>query len=75
MPVYEYACLDCQHTFDALRSMSQADDPIACPDCGKEHTSRMISLFAAHSDGKVVAGGDAPDCGTCSASSCAGCGQ
>ena len=73
MPLYEYACLDCQHTFDTLRSMAQADDPIACPKCQGEHTSRMLSLFAAHSEGKVVAGGSAPDCGACSASSCAGC--
>jgi putative FmdB family regulatory protein len=74
MPLYEYACLDCQHIFDALRSMSQADDPIACPVCQSQHTSRKISIFAAHSEGKVVAGGSS-DCGACSASSCAGCGH
>lgn len=75
MPVYEYTCLDCSHAFDSLRSMSQADDPIACPECLSEHTSRLLSLFAAHSQGKVVAGNSASSCGTCSAASCAGCGH
>lgn len=75
MPLYEYACLDCQHIFDALRSMSQADEPIACPSCLGRHTSRKISLFAAHRARAVVAGGSAPGCSGCSASSCTGCGH
>ncbi|GAC1533629.1 MAG: zinc ribbon domain-containing protein [Ramlibacter sp.] len=33
MPTYAYACGDCGG-FDAIRSMSQRDEPSACPACG-----------------------------------------
>ncbi len=33
MPTYDYACLTCDHRFDAVQAMS--DDPLAeCPECG-----------------------------------------
>ncbi|HEY46964.1 MAG: hypothetical protein AMJ88_02870 [Anaerolineae bacterium SM23_ 63] len=73
MPIYEYICLDCETKFDALRSMSDADAPILCSNCESAHTSRTISLFAAHSDGRVVAG-DGNTCNTCSTHNCSSCG-
>lgn len=34
MPLYEYQCLTCDHTFDAIQKFS--DDPLSeCPECGK----------------------------------------
>jgi putative FmdB family regulatory protein len=33
MPTYDYACGRCGG-FDALRTISQRDDPAACPACG-----------------------------------------
>ena len=33
MPTYDYACGACGG-FDALRSLSQRDEPAACPACG-----------------------------------------
>ena len=76
MPIYEYYCQDCQRRFEALRSMSQADAPIACSSCGGENIRRVLSLFAAVSkeaDGgsRAVAGGSS--CAACTASTCAGC--
>jgi putative FmdB family regulatory protein len=33
MPTYEYACKDCGHTFEVVRSMH--DEPLTiCPNCG-----------------------------------------
>jgi putative FmdB family regulatory protein len=73
MPIYEYICMDCNKKFDALRSMSDADAPILCTNCQSEKTSRTISVFAAHSEGRVVAGaGNA--CNTCSTNNCSSCG-
>jgi putative FmdB family regulatory protein len=75
MPLYEYKCKDCEASFDALRAMSQADAPIACPKCGSEHTGRMISLFSAIGGNGVIAGAGA-SCGSCTPSaSCATCSQ
>ena len=33
MPTYDYACGRCGG-FDAIRSLSQRNEPAACPDCG-----------------------------------------
>jgi len=75
MPLYEYECLKCETRFDALRGMSEADDPIACPQCESEETHRVISLFSAVGDQGVIAG-DGGACGSCSPSaSCATCGS
>jgi putative FmdB family regulatory protein len=33
MPTYDYACAACGG-FDAIRAMSNRDEPASCPDCG-----------------------------------------
>jgi putative FmdB family regulatory protein len=73
MPFYEYACIDCRTQFDALRSFKDADASIACPDCEGQETSRMLSLFFAHSDGRTITQG-APACTSCSTHTCSTCG-
>jgi putative FmdB family regulatory protein len=74
MPLYEYQCSNCEIKFDALRAMSSADAPIACPQCGGENTHRMISLFSAIGSDGVIAGSGS-SCGSCAPSaSCATCG-
>ena len=42
MPIYEYACKNCDHTLDALQKMSE--DPLTdCPECGASALQRLIS--------------------------------
>jgi putative FmdB family regulatory protein len=42
MPIYEYACKECDHTLDALQKMS--DDPLLeCPVCGEPALKRLLS--------------------------------
>lgn len=74
MPLYEYICQDCHTRFDALRSMKDADAPIRCRNCQSEHTTRALSVFFAHSDGRSVTQ-SAPSCGACSSRACASCGR
>ncbi len=50
MPLYEYYCADCRTKFEAIRPMTKADDTIQCKNCESNHTSRMLSLFAAHTN-------------------------
>ena len=78
MPLYEYYCPDCEIVFDALRSMSEADEPIACPQCTGMEARRVLSRFAAFSKGeggtsRSVAGSSG--CAGCTATTCASCGQ
>jgi len=76
MPLYEFYCRDCEAKFEALRPMSEADEPVPCPSCHGLNTTRLLSLFAARSKGE---GGEARSlssgaCSSCTASSCSTCG-
>ncbi len=42
MPIYEYACDDCSHTFELLRKVSDTSLP-ACPECESTHVRKLIS--------------------------------
>ncbi len=79
MPVYEYYCASCARRFEALRTMSQAAAPIACPRCGAAETQKVLSVFAAISrDGggsRLVAGSAASGCSSCASHNCASCGS
>ena len=42
MPIYEYACQECEHTLDALQKIS--DEPLVdCPECGKPALRKLVS--------------------------------
>ena len=42
MPIYEYACRECEHVLDALQKLS--DDPLVdCPACGKPALRKLLS--------------------------------
>ena len=77
MPLYEYYCADCKTKFETLRPMSKADEPIQCKQCESMKTSRVLSLFAAHTGGResnLAAGsGHSSGCG-CGGGVC-GCGH
>jgi len=46
MPIYEYACMECEQHFEELvRSESQA---VTCPECGAAKVLKQISSFAFH---------------------------
>lgn len=42
MPIYEYKCYACGHTFETLQKISDAP-LIKCPDCGKDALKKLIS--------------------------------
>ena len=46
MAVYEYLCRACATRFEARRPMSEAGDPIECPE-GHSDTVRLLSMFAS----------------------------
>ena len=75
MPIYEYVCQNCEHEFEALRSMSQADLAMTCVKCGGENLKRKISVFFAESGGRAVSGMSEPSCGSCAGGNCSHCGH
>jgi putative FmdB family regulatory protein len=42
MPIYEYACEDCQHTFELIQRIG-ASAPEACPSCGESGVRKLVS--------------------------------
>jgi putative FmdB family regulatory protein len=66
MPLYEYTCRKCKHTFEALVSRKIATT-VKCPKCEATELDQLIGLPAP---GRVVEGqpatncrGDGPPCG------------
>lgn len=45
MPIYEFECPSCQHRFERLQKVSEAD-PNDCPDCGKTGVRRRLTAPA-----------------------------
>jgi putative FmdB family regulatory protein len=64
MPLYEYACRECAHQFEAL--VRGADTP-QCPACHATALDRRFSAFAAHTGGAAASPRtSAPGpCGSC----------
>jgi putative FmdB family regulatory protein len=66
MPIYEYACRKCDHTFEALVQNGEA---VACPSCQAKELERLLSLPArpAHDVGRdlspCMADPGLPPCG------------
>jgi putative FmdB family regulatory protein len=77
MPIYEYFCVNCNSKFEALRSMTQSDAPLACPRCADTHAQRVISRVAAYSyndgGGSSAPTGQGGGCGSCGGGHCATC--
>jgi len=61
--LFEYACKECDHEFEALVRGSEAPE---CPSCHGTDLQRRLSVFAAHTSGggsstQMAAG----PCGAC----------
>jgi putative FmdB family regulatory protein len=46
MPIYEYNCKKCGHTFDMFRGINSDDRQVECPKCGEKHIKRKFSPFS-----------------------------
>jgi putative FmdB family regulatory protein len=48
MPLYDYQCEDCNHTFSLMKSIDARHDPEkeACPECKKEKVKMQIGAAA-----------------------------
>ncbi len=50
MPIYEYACPDCEHQFENIQKFS---DPLLteCPKCGVDKLKKLVSATSFHLKG------------------------
>jgi putative FmdB family regulatory protein len=49
MPIYEFQCRKCGHTFEQLVFASDKEEDIACPSCGKRDVCKLLSSFSCGS--------------------------
>jgi putative FmdB family regulatory protein len=74
VPIYEYACMECESHFEELvRSSEQA---VVCPECGAGNVLKQLSTFAVHGAPVTTTSSRGPAGGTggCCGGSC-GCGH
>lgn len=63
MPMYEYECKQCGHTFEKLVFVSDSSK-VRCPKCGGAQNEQLFSTFSSkNDDGSTVAAGTG-SCGT-----------
>ncbi len=48
MPIYEYACNECQEIF-ALLQWNNDEKETACPRCGSQNLKKLLSKFSCSS--------------------------
>ena len=53
MPLFEYACKECDREFEALVRNSETPE---CPSCHGTDLERRLSVFAAHTQGGSPSG-------------------
>jgi putative FmdB family regulatory protein len=66
MPIFEYACKECDHQFEAL---VYGNEKAECPKCHSKKLAPQLSVFAVSAKGSA---GGAPDA---SAGACGSCGD
>jgi putative FmdB family regulatory protein len=62
MPIFEYVCKDCNHSFEALVYGSQKAD---CPKCHSKKLAPQLSVFAVSAKGSSSPAPSAGGCGSC----------
>jgi putative FmdB family regulatory protein len=70
MPMYEYACMECEEHFEELvRSEGQV---VNCPSCGAGKVLRQLSSFAVHGAAKKPSFASGSGSGSGSGGGCCG---
>jgi putative FmdB family regulatory protein len=66
MPLYEYSCEKCEHTFETLVFEGDGDS-VECPECASPKVTKVLSVPAKTQSGgsslPVSACGEGPPCG------------
>ena len=70
MPIFEYFCHNC--TFEFERLVFKRDEEVTCPKCNG-HVDKKFSVFSHKTEGGKFVSSKGNACGSCAATSCAGC--
>ena len=62
MPIFEYVCRDCDHSFETL--VTRDRQPV-CPACHGQSLEKQLSVFAVSAKSDAAPAIAAGPCGTC----------
>jgi putative FmdB family regulatory protein len=65
VPIYEYACMECESHFEEL--VRASDVAPSCPECGAANVLKQLSVFATHGPA-----GEQPSFGRSTGGGCCG---
>ena len=71
VPIYEFSCLSCRHTFDVFGGYASRDERQICPQCEGTNTKALFSTFAVTGKGDSAATSNSSGCacgGSCACS-------
>lgn len=71
VPIYEFSCMSCRHTFEVFGRYSSRDERQVCPECESTNTKAMFSTFAVMGSGETASASTGGGCacgGSCSCS-------
>lgn len=72
VPIYEFSCLSCRHTFEVFGGYDSRDQRQVCPECEGTNTKAMFSTFAVMGSGETASssasGGGCACGGSCACS-------
>ncbi len=55
MPIYEYICNKCNHSFEQLVFNSDDETEIVCKKCGEKDVKKVLSPTSVFSSGSLCA--------------------
>ena len=53
VPIYEFSCLGCRHTFEVFGGYAARDERQICPECESTNTKTRCSTFAVMGSGET----------------------
>ena len=62
MPLFDFLCSACQHSFEELVS---AGERPACPECDSRKVQRQLPVFAVNAGGEAPMPAGPGGCGSC----------
>jgi putative FmdB family regulatory protein len=62
MPIFEYACKQCDHQFEAL---VYGNEKAGCPKCHSKKLAPQLSVFAVSAKGAASSAPSVGACGSC----------
>lgn len=71
MPLYEFQCTGCSHTFEQLMSLSSTNPD--CPNCRGKSVEKLFSTFGCKSGDGFTSSVKGNSCGGCSSHNCGSC--